>query len=168
MASERDGKSKGNGKDKKLPPINTSIVAQADVGDGPPTGSSVYSCTDLDKNHPYHHLNAADVRRQTKDAPSGRAVAPEQWNGMTKYPQGFQNKEQIQGLQSKEPRKEYPVVLGKGTWDQASTGRSGPARIIFSPDPDNRDKFDVVYHSSKKPGQNDKDIKLAQYRPSKA
>ncbi|KAI2783469.1 hypothetical protein F4815DRAFT_442338 [Daldinia loculata] len=161
--------SKGNGKDNKKPaPINTSIAAQADVEDGPPTGSSVYSCTDLDRDDPYHYLNAAEVRRQAKDAPSKKAIAPAQRNGETKYPQEFRNKERIQGLRSKEPRKEYPIVLGKGTWDQMSTGRSGPARVIFNPDPDDRDEFDVVYHSSKTPGQNRNDIKPAQYRPAKA
>ncbi|KAI1482448.1 hypothetical protein K445DRAFT_18178 [Daldinia sp. EC12] len=169
------GNNKRNGQrklKKRPPPLNTATATGEDEAkneEPPLTGESMFSCTDLDPDDKFHYLIAAEVRRQAHEAPADKAADPTSRDGFTKYPQIFKNKEDLKDLQSKPERKEYPLVLGRGNnWDQMSKVRSGPARVVYNPDPNTRDDHDVLYHSSKIPGQNHQDIKLAQYRPSKS
>ncbi|KAI1467501.1 uncharacterized protein F4812DRAFT_459607 [Daldinia caldariorum] len=164
-----DGGSKNNGKgkQKKRPPPHQ----YRHCGQGQErrwTCYRGYSCTELDSDDPNHYLIATEVRRQAQEAPEEQADDPTSRTRKTKYPQTFKNKEELQGLQSKEKGKEYPVVPGRGqNWDQMSKGRSGPGRVIFNPDPETRNQFDMLYHSSKTPGKNCQDFKFANYKSFK-
>ncbi|GKT84159.1 hypothetical protein Ct61P_02009 [Colletotrichum tofieldiae] len=157
---------------------STGLKSQPTLQIGPidqskrtPTESSHYSCTNLPSDNECRYLKAAEVRRQVQEAHGKRprvvkygATSTEP--KMAKYPKTFENSEGFGMLQSKTPRKEYPLVP-VGNWDPRSTDpeKKLNARAVFNSG--DRTKFDVVYHDPTKLGSGlRRDLSMANYRPA--
>ncbi|KAI1661035.1 hypothetical protein F4813DRAFT_349308 [Daldinia decipiens] len=120
------------------------------------TADSVYSCSELDPDHPCRYLNAKDVRCQVHNAPSRQLPG-------TKYAKPFYNNEDLDNLKSKGPRLEFPLRSDGSSYRR---GPPGPVRAIYNEDPKKRTNFDVVYHTTTDPKKFSDDLDIAKYRPS--
>ncbi|KAK6065698.1 hypothetical protein SCUP234_12459 [Seiridium cupressi] len=90
----------------------------------------------------YRYLEASDVRRQVREAPSiDRSVGG--------YPKTYHN-QPPQPLRAQQPYKEYPIVPspqgGSAPGNHRAGRRPGPVRAFYN-DAD-RTKFDVGYHDA--------------------
>ncbi|OTA54374.1 hypothetical protein K449DRAFT_469571 [Hypoxylon sp. EC38] len=154
----------GKKKDKKkIPPLQLkSQDTEAPVPPGPLTGSSVYSCKDMDDDDPHRRFRAADIRRQAAEAPE-KTNTRGAGHGRGSYPFKFWNKEEIPDLDDP-PLNEFPASKVEGrNYDPKVDGDPGAARIIYNPDPSKRDNTAVVYHPDARSGGH----KAAAYHPKK-
>ncbi|KAK4241037.1 hypothetical protein C8A03DRAFT_12684, partial [Achaetomium macrosporum] len=88
----------------------------------------------------YKYLQASDVRRQVREAPSENA-------SVGRYPKPFSNHEAL-SLSSKAPHREFPLTPTPGTSSNSARnyrgGDPGPVRAVYN-DRD-RSSVDVAYH----------------------
>lgn len=133
-----------------------------------------YSCSELEANDPERHLRASDVSRQVQQAPNKRQRVPPPppapgsapaRSYLSKYPETFKDKEKTKGLQSKTPRKEYPIIPGPGNWVPGVSGTADKVRAVYNNN--DRTTFDVVYHDVKKSSNAFENFSVANYRPAR-
>jgi len=118
-------------------------------------------------------MKASEVRRQVQQAPDKRQRLPPPEGSkssrsyLSKYPETFKNKpENFTNLQSKTPRKEYPLVAEPGkNWVPRASGPAEKVRGVYNSN--DRNKIDVVYHNAKESKDTAANFSLANYRPSR-
>ncbi|KAI8280042.1 hypothetical protein K4K60_005181 [Colletotrichum sp. SAR11_57] len=100
----------------------------------------------------YDHLNAADIRRQVRQAPSehySRGLCPHEYGNKPPLP-----------LQAEPRWSEFPMKPSPSKGDRGNNytgGNPGPVRAIYNDD--NREVFDVAYHDKTRPGRKSKNGK---------
>ncbi|KAF4927575.1 hypothetical protein CGCVW01_v002334 [Colletotrichum viniferum] len=91
----------------------------------------------------YNHLNAADIRRQVRQAPS-------EPRSRGAYPHAYYNKPPLP-LQAEREWTTFPMKPSPSKGDRGNNytgGRPGPVRAIYNDA--ERDVFDVAYHDSRR------------------
>ncbi|KAH0432386.1 hypothetical protein CcaCcLH18_06466 [Colletotrichum camelliae] len=100
----------------------------------------------------YDHLNAADIRRQVRQAPSepySRGLYPHEYGNKPPLP-----------LQAEPRWTEFPMKPSPSKGDRGNNytgGKPGPVRAIYNDD--DREVFDVAYHDKTRPGRKSKNGK---------
>ncbi|KAI1403052.1 hypothetical protein F4819DRAFT_485014 [Hypoxylon fuscum] len=164
--STMEGKSPKHRPSSIVLPENVVQEHEKSISPGPRTGSSLYSCPELPDKYKDKWIKAKDARQQVAEAPATRPRIPDSKKKIRgQYPKNTGNKKDSENFlfESMKPRKEFPILQGEGK-KHPGYGDPGAIRAVYNNN--DREKFNVVYHSSNEPGKYKEDLKLATYRPS--